>query len=88
MGVFVYLIPVEGNDRKAEVLVTPHEFAMFDPKGREHLWLQVGANSWVPGVHEKWAEINVLMGAVVEFDPKHIIVICVVEVTLMTCGVN
>lgn len=65
-------IAIEVHDRKAKLIVTPHQFAVRESEAGKTGWLKVCANFRVMGMAEKWLEINLLNMAVVEHKPDSI----------------
>ncbi len=60
------LIPVQVDDREAEIIVPPNQIAVFDTKSREHGRIEIDPKIGMVGVSQKGFEIDRLLDAIIE----------------------
>ncbi len=69
----LYAVSIEVDDRKAQVVAAPYQFAIAHVKRGKSLWLKVGSDIGVVRALQEWAKVHRWHGLVVKFNFERLV---------------
>lgn len=73
VGSVLQLIPVQIDNGKAQIIIPPNQFTVFNAKGGEFCRIEIDPNIWMARVSQKRFEIDSLFHAIVECQAQAVI---------------
>jgi hypothetical protein len=67
------LIPIQIDDREAQLIISPNQITVFDMESGEHRRIEIGPNIGMAGMSQEGFEIDDLFHAVIEGEAQAMI---------------